>query len=78
MHETTNRGKIKMKVLMPAYGRDYKSKADLLKDWDDKKDFILNDYTGRSGPINKDQVEVGESLQFRYKKLTVCFVHKNK
>jgi hypothetical protein len=26
-------------TVIPAYGRDYKSKADALKDWNDGKDF---------------------------------------
>ena len=26
-------------VAVPAYGRDYKSKAEVLKDWNDGKDF---------------------------------------
>ena len=26
-------------TVIPAYGRDYKSKADTLKDWNDGKDF---------------------------------------
>lgn len=27
-------------TLTPAYGRDYKSKAAVLDDWEDNKDFI--------------------------------------
>jgi len=47
-----------IKTLLPAYGRDYKRKADILSDLNNNKDFLLSDYT--CAPINKDQlVEYG-------------------
>jgi nitrous oxide reductase len=30
-------------TVIPAYGRDYKSKAQIQKDWDEGKDFLIND-----------------------------------
>ena len=33
--------------VVPAYGRDYKSKAAVLKDWEDGKDFIISDVMHR-------------------------------
>jgi hypothetical protein len=36
-----------MTTVTPAYGRDYKSKAAAFKDWEDGKDFILNDFSSR-------------------------------
>lgn len=59
-----------MIILTPAYGRDYKSKAAVLADFDANKDFIFNDLGNRydGKPVNKSQLrEVGQkSVQFRY------------
>ena len=30
-------------TLIPAYGRDYKSKKAVLQDWNDNKDLMVND-----------------------------------
>ena len=56
-------------TLVPAYGRDYKSKAGVLVDWNANKDFQATGY------INKEQVVPGTSLTFRYKRLTSVFLH---
>ncbi len=59
--------------VIPAYGRDYNSKAEIEKDWNNNLDFIINDmfnpYDGK--PVNKeDAVKVGfTSLTVRYKEL---------
>ena len=59
--------------LIPAYGRDYKSKAEVEKDFNDGKDFTIADvsspYDGKY--INKPQViEAGVSIvTVRYGKL---------
>ncbi len=37
---------------VPAYGRDYKTKADVLADWEAGKDFLIQDMF-ESGYINK-------------------------
>lgn len=58
-------------TLTPAYGRDYKSKAAVLKDFHENKDFIQQP-DGR--PINKEQVTAGTLLQFRYGKLRKTFI----
>jgi hypothetical protein len=65
-------------TLTPAYGRDYKSKKGVLKDWDENKDFVINDVYESATYINKrDAVKAGiREVNFRYKKLTMVFVHK--
>jgi len=63
-------------TLTPAYGRDYKSKKEVLADWEAGKDFIANSFNG-SGSVNKNDCPKG-SHQFRYKKLTQVFVHQVK
>lgn len=42
-------------TLLPAYGRDYKSKKAILSDLNSDKDFLLSDVT-RSGYINRPQL----------------------
>ncbi len=60
-------------VMCPAYGRDYKSKAEVLKDWKDGKDFSIN---GSGGPYcSTRDFPKGKRLQFRYKKLRETFFH---
>lgn len=55
-------------TLTPAYGRDYKSKAAAIRDWDDGKDFIES----RSNlSINKADVTFycpGATIRIRYDK----------
>lgn len=43
-------------TLTPAYGRDYKSKAQIEADWNAGKDFIVTDISSRwdGKPINKE------------------------
>jgi len=58
-------------ILQPAFGRDYKSKAAVLADFDANKDFILNDRDSRwdNKPINKEQIEEtypGQKVNIRY------------
>ena len=64
-------------TLLPAYGRDYKSKQAVIADFDANKDFILSQFgspdDGRY--INREQVE-GHEVWFRYAKLTKVFKHK--
>ncbi len=60
-------------TLVPAYGRDYKSKKEIEADLNAGKDFILNDmsspYDGK--PINKQNlIEAGQTMvNVRYGKL---------
>lgn len=57
-------------TITPAYGRDYKNKADLLKDWLDGKDFTLQ-HMASSTYINREGAEQAglTSFQARYKEL---------
>ena len=58
--------------LLPAYGRDYKSKAEVLADWFADKDFIATGY-GSGGYINRPQVTC--DVHIRYKGATqVCVI----
>lgn len=64
-------------TLVPAYGRDYKSKKELLADWNADKDFLIQDmsspHDGRY--INKSQAERGTTYNIRYKQLCeICVV----
>lgn len=56
-------------TLVPAYGRDYTSKAAVLADWNDGKDFLIQDYRA-GGYINKrDAINEGVSdVNIRYAK----------
>lgn len=63
-------------TLSPAYGRDYKSKAALLADFDADKDFEIRSLDG-SGYVNKSQLTKPVSITFRYKKDTAVFIHKH-
>ena len=61
-------------TLTPAYGRDYKSKKAVLRDWNDGKDFTVSDmfspYDGK--PTNKQDMEQSTETEvfIRYKNLT--------
>ena len=70
-----------MITLIPAYGRDYKNKKDVLTDWDNGKDFIIqaimHPYDGR--PANKrDMATECNSVMLRYQKLTKVIIAKTK
>lgn len=59
---------------IPAYGRDYKSKKDVLADWNAGKDFLIQDFQ-RSGYVNKNDLPKNYVLNIRYKRQTmVCAV----
>jgi hypothetical protein len=53
-------------TLLPAYGRDYKKKADIASDLNDNKDFIISGLY--SALINKEQLikEKVSSVVVRY------------
>lgn len=65
---------MKFVTLVPAYGRDYKSKKEVLADWENGKDFIINDMSHPYDRkyINKTDAasEKGTTYNIRYKKLT--------
>lgn len=61
-------------TLIPAYGRDYKSKKTVIEDFMAGKDFIIADISNRwdGKPCNKEDIEPGQ-IKIRYSKLTkVC------
>lgn len=61
--------------LTPAYGRDYKSAKALLEDFNNEKDFVLNTPFNTTY-INKQQIERGTTIQFRYAKQEKVYVYK--
>lgn len=59
---------------IPAYGRDYKSKKAVLDDWNDGKDFLIQDMR-ESGYISKSDKPADVTLNIRYAKLTkICVI----
>lgn len=64
-------------ILTPAYGRDYKSKKEVLKHFLEGKDFIIHTPTMETYTSIRD-IAPGATIQFRYKKLTQVAVHKMK
>lgn len=68
-------------TLVPAYGRDYKSKAVLLADWLAGKDFrIVGIFAGNGTYTSIRDTEIllntdYTNIQFRYKKLQSTFIH---
>ena len=65
-------------TVVPAYGRDYTSKAKVLADWNANKDFIIQDlfnpYDGK--PANKSDLR-GYTVNIRYSNLMKILVVKN-
>ena len=67
-------------TLIPAYNRDYTNKNDVLKDFNDNKDFIINDifspYDGK--PCNKRDLknEGLKDVQIRFKQLRNIIIAK--
>ena len=59
-------------TVIPAYGLDYKSKAEVQADWDANKDFQIQDIScpWNGSYINKDQMQKGDKFSIRYHKLT--------
>lgn len=54
--------------IMPAYGRDYKTRGPAQKDWDDNKDFLVNDVTSPNDrkSINKAQTTPRDQIVLRF------------
>lgn len=63
-------------TLTPAYGQDYKSKAEVLADFDAQKDFRNQSFNATGAYVNKQQLPAGATVQFRYGKLRKTFIHK--
>lgn len=64
-------------TLVPAYGRDYKSKKEVLADFNADKDFIIADMMSQwdGKYVNKSQLSQG-TVNIRYKRLTRVLVAK--
>jgi hypothetical protein len=65
----SRRGARNTVTLIPAYGRDYKSKKAVLADWKAGKDFIIHSYGHRYDGkyINKQDADLGgETVSIRY------------
>ncbi len=60
--------------LTPAFGRDYKSKAEVLAAFNAGQDFIISDFGHPSDgrPINRPQIQKDghRQVQIRFKRLT--------
>jgi hypothetical protein len=54
---------------VPAYGRDYKTKTEVLAAWNSGCDFQIQSYNS-SAYVNKDSDLEGVSLTIRYSKLS--------
>jgi hypothetical protein len=54
--------------LSPAYGRDYKSKKEVIEAWNAGKDF-LGDYQLGFKPVNKEGIPRPSNVLLRYKKM---------
>ena len=67
-----------MATLTPAYGRDYKSKAAVERDFKNGMDFILNDPMSRwdGKPCSIRDFRAGEQIKLRYKRLTEAILVK--
>ena len=65
-------------TLTPAYNRDYKNKKDVLTDFDNNKDFIINDMMSPwdNKSANKQDLKgYYKSVKIRYNKLQkICIV----
>ena len=66
--------------LIPAYGRDYKTKAQVQADLDSGKDFIVSSYVGdpSDGRLTNNQDFGGQSVMVRFKRMTVQYSFKVK
>jgi hypothetical protein len=57
-------------TLVPAYGRDYKSKAAVKADWDAGKDFRIATFGPDDGRYTSKSDWYGKHVLIRYKRLT--------
>lgn len=66
-------------TLQPAYGRDYKSKAAVVADWQAGKDFRIASYGPDMGRyVNKEDLNGSTyQLNFRYQRDTKIAVYKS-
>lgn len=59
--------------LTPAYGRDYKSKKEVIEAWNAGKDFIGDHQLGFK-PVNRDDLPKPANIMLRYKRNTLVTV----
>lgn len=59
-------------TVVPAYGRDYKSKAEAVADWEAGKDFIVQDISSRwdGKACSCRDFPKTQTINIRYKKRT--------
>lgn len=63
-------------ILVPAYGKDYKSKEEVLKAWNDGKDFLMKPMDCYCSIRDKVAIKEGgyDSIEFRYSSRKKAFV----
>lgn len=63
------------RTLTPAYGRDYKSKAAVIADWQAGKDFMDQSFDcPRPIACNRESFPTGTRCEIRYARLTKLVV----
>ena len=65
-------------TVTPAYGRDYKTKKEVLEAWEQGKDFAIASVFDGGGYINKEDARPGMTINIRYKRATQIAVVKIK
>ena len=68
-----------MLTIIPAYGRDYTNKKQVLDDLNAKKDFLAAYYNSRWQAWNIEQAGEGEQISVRYsnsRKQTIVTIKK--
>lgn len=58
-------------IVSPAYGRDYPSKTKALQDWQEGKDFILQDFMSPwyGKPCSIKDFSAGTTVHVRYNRM---------
>ena len=63
-------------ILLPAYGRDYKTKEALLAAFHANESFICRIWNHPDTYINKEDIDIGEEINFRYNHERDVFIYK--
>lgn len=50
-----------MKTLTPAYGADYKTKAEVVEAYNSNKDFIIHDISDRWNGLPANKLDLGDT-----------------
>lgn len=65
-------------TVLPAYGREYGSRAKVLEDFNSGKDFLAVGF-GARGYVSKSELKEGDVVEFRYGREGMkAFVHEVK